>query len=195
MSLKSDFDKALEPLLKIFSELDISYYICGSLASSAFGISRTTQDIDMVSNINMSLVEILFESLKKDYFIDSEMIREAIDTHSSFNLIHLETMLKIDIFIQKDEIYHRTALNRIQKNKLEQNENSIQVFISSPEDIILSKLVWFKAGNEISERQWLDIIGVIKVQQKNLDLEYLTHWANELNVEKLLKKAFSECEL
>ena len=195
MMIKSDIDKALEPLLKVFNELNISFYICGSLASSAFGISRTTQDIEMVSNISKDSVNILFERLKKDYFIDSEMILTAIDTQASFNLIHLETMLKIDIFIHKDEIYHQTAFNRIQKNRLEQNDNSIQLFISSPEDVIISKLIRYKAGNEISERQWLDILGVIKVQKEKLDKEYLRHWSGELGVYQLLTKAFTDCDL
>ena len=194
MKTKSEIDRALEPLIKIINEFGITYYICGSLASSAYGISRTTQDIDMVSNISKDFVNILFEKLKEEYFIDKDMIHEAIMSRTSFNIIHLETMFKIDIFIHTDEIYYKTAFSRIQKSRLEENENSIQVFISSPEDVILSKLVWFKAGNEISERQWLDILGVLKVQINNLDTGYLKHWAKELNVYKLLEKAFEECD-
>lgn len=193
--MKSDIDMALEPLIKIFKELSISYYICGSVASSAFGISRTTQDIDIVSNIKIESVDTIFEILKKEYFIDKEMILDAINTKTSFNLIHLETMLKLDIFILKNENYHLMTLSRAIEDRLEQNEDSLRIFLSTPEDIILSKLIWYKMGDEISERQWLDIRGVIKIQSKNLDLEYLMQWAKELKVFSLLTKAFSECDI
>ncbi|MEO8210992.1 MAG: hypothetical protein ABI840_10555 [bacterium] len=192
---KSEITLAIEPLIQTFEEIGISYYICGSIASSAFGISRTTQDIDFVSDISKASVEIFVEKLRDKYFIDADMIKDAIDTKTSFNLIHLETMMKIDIFILKDSLFHMKTNERKFKDKLDENENSIEIYLCSAEDIILSKLVWYVSGNEISERQWLDVIGVIKVQQQNLDLEYLNYWSKELNVERLLRKAFLECDL
>ena len=191
----SEIALALQPLVRLFEELGISYYICGSIASSAYGSSRSTQDIDLVSDITEQSVNILVEKLKSEYFIDGEMIREAIKSKSSFNLIHLETMMKLDIFIPRNDLYHKMTNKRKVEDTLDNNENSIKIFLSSPEDVILSKLDWFVKGNEVSERQWLDILGVIKVQKDRLDLPYLRQWADELRVDKLLKKAFEECDI
>jgi hypothetical protein len=192
---KSDIELALEPVIKLFEEMRISYYLCGSLASSAYGLSRTTQDIDLVSDISLRNVISFVENLKEEYFIDAEMIRDAIKNRTSFNLIHLETMFKIDIFILKDDPYSIATLNRIQEDSLDQGKDSLKILIISSEDVILSKLIWFKLGNEISERQWLDILGVIKVQSESLDKKYLTLWAKQKNVYELLTKAFKECDI
>lgn len=191
---KSEIELALEPIINVFDEMGISYYLCGSLASSAYGLSRTTQDIDLVSDISMGHVNSFVEKLKEKYFIDAEMIRDAIKSETSFNLIHLDTMFKIDIFILKVDPYSKTSFNRIQEDSLDQGKDSLKIFISSPEDVILSKLIWFKLGSEISERQWLDILGVIKIQGDNLDKEYLIQWSKQRDIYDLLRKAFKECD-
>lgn len=122
-----------------------------------------------------------------------EMINDAIRKESSFNLIHLETMLKIDVFISKNQPYSQKALERKIQDKLEDDPNTIDIYLCSPEDIILSKLEGYKSGGEKSERQWLDVLGVIKVQGDILDKSYLKMWAKELSVFNLLEKSFKEC--
>lgn len=189
----SEIALALQPLISLFNELGISYYICGSIASSAYGTSRATQDIDLVSDITELSVNILVDKLRSDYFIDGEMIREAIELKSSFNLIHLKTMMKLDVFILRNDLFHKMTNKRKIEDTLDKDENSIKIFLSSPEDVILSKLDWYVKGNKASEQQWRDIIGVIKVQKNNLDLQYLKQWATELKVDNLLSKAFFEC--
>ena len=191
---KSEIELALEPIINVFDDMGISYYLCGTLASSAYGLSRTTQDIDLVSDISIDHVNSFVEKLKEKYFIDAEMIRDAIKSETSFNLIHLDTMFKIDIFILKEDPYSKTSFNRIQEDSLDQGKDSLKIFISSPEDVILSKLIWFKLGSEISERQWLDILGVIKIQGDNLDKEYLIQWSKQRDIYDLLRKAFKECD-
>jgi hypothetical protein len=122
------------------------------------------------------------------------MIAEAIRTNSSFNLIHLETMIKIDVFIHKDEPYSLEALQRIRKDTLEDTAN-LEFYFSSPEDIIISKLQWYKIGDLVSERQWLDVIGVIKVQGDSLDKKYLKGWSKKLGLSSLLKEAFDAADV
>jgi hypothetical protein len=195
MPAGSDIDIALQPVIDVFSEMNIPYYVCGSLASSAYGVSRSTQDIDLVSDISRNAANDFYERLKDKYFLDLNMMLEAIDKKSSFNLIHLDTMLKIDVFILRDEHYHRSTFERITQDSIEQHENAINVFVASPEDVILSKLLWYKASNESSEKQWLDILGILKVQNKRLDIESLQYWAKELNVKDLLHKAFDESDI
>ena len=134
----------------------------------------------------------LKSSLEQDYYIDEEMISEAIRQRSSFNLIHLETMIKIDVFIFKDEPYQNEVLQRKRMDSIEEGETSGKFYFSSPEDIILNKLQWYEIGGRVSERQWLDIIGVIKIQGNLLDADYLQHWAKELHLLELLEKASPE---
>ena len=192
---KNEITLALEPLLQVFNELGISYYLSGSFASSALGKARATMDIDMVLNILPSHVKSLVEKLNKIYYIDEQMILDAIKTKSSFNLIHLDTMLKIDAFILAEQLYQQTAFERKVKDKLDDEPNSINIYLCSSEDIILNKLLWFKTGGEVSERQWNDVIGVIKVQNENLDKVYLRNWAEQLQILNLLEQIFSECNI
>ncbi|OGU33429.1 MAG: hypothetical protein A2057_16740 [Ignavibacteria bacterium GWA2_35_9] len=186
---------ALEPVIKTFDELGILYYIGGSIASSAYGMPRTTLDVDLVTALTPLNITPLVDKLKEEYFIDAEMINDALITKTSFNILHLKTMLKIDVFILKDKPYQQKAFERKIKDRLEEKPDALSVYLCSPEDVIINKLEWYKSGGEISERQWLDILGVIKVQGNSLDKEYLTKWSKELGVEDLLKKSFNESNL
>ena len=189
---KSDIATILEPVVKTFEELGVLYYVGGSVASSAYGIARATLGVDLVSNLQSHQVNLLVEKLKPAFFIDSEMILDAIKTRSSFNIIHLDSMMKIDVFILIDKPYPQKAFERKRIDTLDDEAGSIKMYLCSPEDIILNKLEWYKAGNQVSERQWFDVLGVIKVQGDSLDLNYLKLWAKELDVLDLLEKALSE---
>jgi len=189
-----DLLKAIEPITKLFKEIGIQYLIGGSVASSMLGLSRTTMDVDIVSIITTNRVSDLYEGLKDKYYIDKEMIYDAIEKRSSFNIIHIESMFKVDIFILKDREYDKESFFRKKIDSFSEGENYIDIFIYSPEDIILNKLEWYKIGGEISERQWNDVKGVIKVQDKNLDLDYLIKWSKELKVNDLLEKVLNEAK-
>lgn len=191
---KNEIIAALEPVVNAFNEFGILYYVSGSVASSAYGIARATLDVDLVSNLTPFHIQTLVNKLKDEYFVDAEMIADAIKTKSSFNLLHLKTMLKIDVFILKDQPYPQKAFERKVKDKLDDDPNSISIYLSSPEDVILNKLEWYKSGGEISDRQWSDIIGVIKVQGKNLDKDYLKDWAKQLDIYSLLEKSFFDSD-
>ncbi|OGU36805.1 MAG: hypothetical protein A2068_08150 [Ignavibacteria bacterium GWB2_35_6b] len=192
---KNEIIVALEPVIKAFDELGILYYVSGSIASSAYGNARATLDVDLVLNLMPQHIQPFIDRLQDKYYIDKEMIVDALRTQSSFNIFHLDTMLKIDIFILKDKPYSRKAFERKIKDKLEDDQDTIGIYLCSPEDIILNKLEWYKLGGEVSERQWLDILGVIKVQSDNLDKEYLKNWAAQLSVYNLLEEVFTECNL
>ena len=117
------------------------------------------------------------------------MIKDAIQRVSSFNLIHLQKMIKIDVFIHQNQPYQKEAFQRKRKDTLEDSKDAQEFYFSSAEDIILNKLQWYEMGDKVSERQWLDVTGVIKVQGKNLDLEYLRKWAEKFDLLNLLKKS------
>ncbi|MFQ5585024.1 MAG: hypothetical protein ACE5GL_11360 [Calditrichia bacterium] len=187
-----DIIRAIQPIIYAFEKLSISYYISGSVASSLYGIARSTMDVDIVANIAKDHVSSLCEMLEDKYYIDQDMILDAIFRKASFNLIHLDTMIKIDIFIYKDELHQRVAFRRKIKYFLEENDQDTSFYFSSPEDLIINKLNWFKKSGEVSERQWLDVLGIIKVQGKILDKDYLKKWAAKLDLSDLLKKVFYE---
>jgi len=183
---------ALKPVINIFEKLSIPYYIGGSIASSIYGMARATMDVDIVADIDIHHIPALKQHLENDYYIDEDMIKEAILNKSSFNLIHLETVLKIDVFIYKDDPYQRKAIQRKLKDTLEEDNSDTTFYFSSPEDIIINKLIWYQMGGEVSDRQWLDVTGVIKVQGESLDKSYLKDWSQKLQILELLNKAFNE---
>jgi len=181
---------AIKPVINAFNQLSIPYYIGGSVASSVYGIARATMDIDVIAHIAPDQVSSLVSLLEAEYYIDAQMIIDAISSASSFNLIHLETMIKIDVFTQKREPYHESALERRLRDLLVTGDQDSAFYFSSPEDIILSKLRWYEMGGRVSERQWLDVVGVIKVQGNSLNTDYLAHWSKTLDLFDLLKQAF-----
>ena len=185
---------AVQPVIQAFEKLSIPYYIGGSIASSVYGMARATLDVDIVADLKINHIALFKQFLEHQYYIDEDMIAEAIRTNSSFNLIHLETMIKIDVFMHKDQPYPLEALQRIRKDTLEETAN-IEFYFSSPEDIIISKLQWYKLGGLVSERQWLDVSGVIKVQGDSLDKKYLKGWSRKLGLSSLLKEAFDAADV
>lgn len=193
--MNTEINQAIKLFIKTLEQLNVPYYIGGSIASSVYGIARATMDVDLVSELKQEHVKFLVTALSKDYFIDENMILDAIKNKSSFNLIHLETMIKIDVFISAERKFDKISLERRKQDKISEESDSIQVFLRSAEDTILSKLEWYKSGGSVSERQWKDILGIIKVQGELLDEIYLRKWAEELGVKDLLEKALEEGKL
>lgn len=176
---------------KVFEELGIPYLIGGSLASTIYGMIRTTQDADIIADMKQSHVQPFMAALKTEFYIDEVMIVDSIRQNGSFNIIHRQTMFKVDVFIPHNSPFQQSQRIRAQKHVI-YKQPEISAYFASPEDTILAKLEWFRKGNEASERQWRDIIGVLKVREGVLDLEYLRKWAIELKVSDLLEKAFKE---
>ena len=130
-------------------------------------------------------------ALQDEFYIDEEMIAESIQHNSSFNIIHRETMFKVDVFIPRPRPFLQAQLSRAQRQTFS-FETEISAKFASPEDTILSKLEWYRMGSEVSDRQWRDIIGVLKTQAGELDLDYLRKWAVELHVGDLLERALKD---
>ncbi|HUV41879.1 MAG TPA: hypothetical protein VMW23_08850 [Sedimentisphaerales bacterium] len=188
---RPDIIVALETAVGCFEKLGIAYCIGGSVASSAYGIARATMDVDLIADIKMSQLNPLVQALQTHYYIDAEMVADAIRRSASFNLIHLQTMIKLDVFILRQHPYHSEAFSRRKPDSLDA-ENSRTFYIFSPEDIILSKLQWYQQGGAVSQQQWKDVVGVLKVQGDKLNFEYLKHWASRLNLSDLLNRSFDD---
>ncbi len=171
--------------------LNVSYLIGGSFATAIYGVARMTADADLVADLRSEHVDPLARVLGADFYLDVESMHDAIRHRSSFSLIHLKTMFKVDVFIPKQRPYSRIQLERRVRQPLSA-ESDQMAYISSAEDNILSKLEWYRLGHEVSDRQWHDILGVLKAQAGRLDLAYLRQWAAVLNVADLLEKVLNE---
>lgn len=175
----------------LFDELNIPYVIGGSMASIIHGMLRTTMDVDIVADIQPEQVAPFISGLQDAFYADEQMIQQAVQRRSSFNLIHLNTMFKVDIFIPKKRPFDQQQLDRRIAEQIGPDSDE-QIWVLSAEDIILAKLDWFRLGGEVSERQWRDILGVLKTQQEVLDIEYLQQWAHSLGVADLMARALEE---
>lgn len=175
-------------VVSAFNRLEIPYLIGGSLASAVHGIVRATMDADLVADIKPEQVLPLVALLEGEFYADAQMIHDAIQHTSSFNLIHLETMFKVDVFILKQRAFDINQMQRRISQSLGDAPDE-QAYFSTAEDIILAKLEWFRAGGETSERQWRDILGVVDIQSDRLDFEYLQDWAEKLGLQDLLQRA------
>lgn len=178
---------------KMLEQLGIAYAVGDSLASSLHGVMRSTLDVDIVADMRLEHIPLLIAALSNEFYIDNEMMRDAIAHHSSFNLIHYETAFKVDIFLRKPRPFDRMQLERRRAVVIATNPEQ-SVYVVSPEDTILAKLEWYRLGGEVSERQWRDILGVLKTCADDLDFAYLRQWADELRVADLLERALKEAE-
>ncbi|MBN2341078.1 MAG: hypothetical protein JXX29_04205 [Deltaproteobacteria bacterium] len=175
----------------IFKQLGARYVVGGSVASSMHGIPRATQDVDMVVQLFSTQVPKLLELFSSDFYIDETAVIEAINRSASFNIIHLETMYKIDVFVcGDDELKHQEFERAIPVTIDEETQDTL--FIADATDIIIQKLLWYELGNRISQRQWNDVIGVLKVSRQSLDMSYLQKWSIRKKIIPLVKKAFKE---
>ena len=178
-------------VVEVLERLKIPYFITGSLATAIHGVARSTMDVDMLVDLQIEQAKILEQYLEGDFFIDLQMMKKAIRQGRSFNIIHKETIFKVDIFPITHHPFDQSQLKRRVSHSLASNPDR-KAYVSSPEDNVLAKLDWYRKGGEVSDRQWGDVINVIKIQGNRLDHEYLHKWATQLGVEDLLAKALSE---
>jgi len=189
-------NEALIVTLEVIAALDklkIPYLIGGSLASTLHGFARTTLDSDLVADIRPEHVPTLVQQLGDRYYLSDSAMYDAIRHRSSFNLIHLATMFKVDIFLPKVRRFDRDQMKN-RRQYVVANEPERTAFVASPEDTILAKLEWYRLGGETSARQWRDILGVIQIQGDKLDLAYLRQGAADLGVADLLTRVLTGTE-
>ncbi|HXA52607.1 MAG TPA: hypothetical protein VNV86_19960 [Candidatus Acidoferrum sp.] len=175
----------LREVIEALDSVGIRYAIGGSLASSARSIWRSTADVDLIAAILPTQVGAFIRALGNDWYADVDEARRAISARRSFNLIHMKSVQKVDVF-PAHEAFHRTQLDRA--TILNLTEDRVPCRITTAEDILLAKLRWYADGGQVSERQWNDITTLIAINVA-MDWEYVADWAPRLGVSELLKRA------
>ncbi|MDM8551630.1 hypothetical protein QUF72_16200 [Desulfobacterales bacterium HSG2] len=178
-------------LAREFDRFGIRYLVGGSLASSLHGIPRATNDADMVADITYEHIPDLVNALETEFYIDAGMIREAVRHRSSFNVIHLATMFKVDIFVLKPDTASQEEMRRRRQYQVSESSDQ-KLFLASAEDTIVHKLFWYRLGGGVSERQWSDVLGVLQVQADQLDNSYLDQASRQLGVHDLFIQALKD---
>ena len=177
-------------VIEALEELDVPYLIGGSLASAVHGVARATVDTDLVADLHSQHAAPLAQALGDAFYVDVEAIQDAIRRRSSFNVIHLETMFKVDIFVCKRRPFDQAQFER-RRAQVIAIDPERTAYVASPEDTVLTKLEWYRMGHEVSDRQWRDVLGVLRVQGERLDLAYLRRWGAALGVTELLEQALA----
>lgn len=181
----------LASLTTILEDVGVRYILVGSFASSIHGIYRATADIDVLTDLKIEQVRPLFESLQNTFYVDEHTMQDAVARGGSFNAIHFESVFKVDVFVSKGDEFALSQLDRRELRKISPDRPDT-VYVATVEDTILAKLRWYRAGQESSNNQWNDVIGMVATSRGNLDLPYLQTWSDKLGLTDLLQKALLE---
>lgn len=180
---------AIRKFVDALAEAEIPYYIGGSIASIVYGKARTTRDVDFVLNVRNEDVSLLVQRLESRFFFDLVAVRRAVAEGDCFNALDLETIFQADVFTPLSSPWIDAQFARRQRHRLGGMNDGIDVYLGSPEDVVLNKLYWFRLGNEASTLQWGDAIGILEVQGSRLDINYLDEWADRLELTQVLSRA------
>ena len=176
---------------KALERMGIPYFVGGSLASSAHGVARSTLDADIIARLDPGQAGQLVLELGPEFYSDVDAIADAATRRSSFNVIHIATAFKVDVFVPRATAYAEIEMERRQSHVIDPTTGESMAF-STAEDTLLAKLQRYRQGNEVSERQWRDVLVILRIAGQSLDRNYLSLWAGELGIADLLDRALSE---
>lgn len=165
------------------------YFLGGSLASSVQGEPRATNDIDIVIDMPVGKIHALAEALGPEFEVDEAMRREALLRGECANIFYLPFVLKVDLFGHAHGPFDESEFQR--RREIEVTADGGKLWVKSPEDTVLRKLLWYREGGAVSDRQWRDLVGVLKLNAATIDVEYLRRWAIQLRLASLLERALT----
>ena len=187
MNELDDLGAALAPVVAAFRQLKIRHYVGGSVASSLHGAARSTMDVDLVCEFTVDQVKSFVASFDENFYVSESAIREAVRRKSCFNLIHLPTSFKVDVFVSRQRPFDLESMRRATPECLGR-DRTVEVPIATAEDAIISKLEWYRKTNETSERQWDDVFRLITLLGSTADIDYLRSAADSVGVSDLLER-------
>lgn len=183
----------IEVALRVGAALErlaVGYFLGGSLASSFQGQPRATNDIDIVADLRPGDGARLAAELGSDFDVDVGSLEDAIRRRGSWNLFFLPTVVKVDLFLKGTGPFDVSEFNR--RRPIDAAGDGRRLFIKSPEDTVLRKLLGYRAGGEVSSQQWRDVVEVRRTAAERLDRDYLGQWAGQLGIVELLTRAAAE---
>lgn len=192
----TDMRDSLDVALRVGAALEsvgCPYFVGGSVASSLHGEPRATNDIDLVIAMSPLRVPLFAQALGPDFEVDHDMLRDALRRRSCANIFYLPWVTKVDLFGLGDTPYDEIEFER--RQRIQVRSSGEQLFVKSPEDTVLRKLLWFREGGEVSNKQWRDVLEVLRISGHLLDSAYLQTWAGRLRVDDLLRRAHVESQL
>lgn len=170
------------------------YYITGGVAAIVYGEPRTTRDLDLVINLQRESIAPLAAALTAAGFYCPPGAVEDIQfgRGQTLSVTHMSMVLNADLVLNADTVSDRSKMQRRRLETLDE-AGTQQFWVAAPEDLILAKLLWGKRSN--SQKQWRDVLGVLKVQGESLDFAYMLAWAEPLELSMELAQALVEAGL
>ena len=185
MNSSDDLVAALAPVITALDTAGISYCVGGSVASSFHGAARSTMDVDLLCEMTPAHIVRFLACFDHDFYVSDSAVREAVRRRSCFNLIHLPTSFKVDIFVSEGRTFDQNRMQRATRESLGAG-TMLCVAMTSAEDSIISKLEWYRRGGETSERQWEDVSRLARLLGTSADMDYLQDAAESVGVKDLL---------
>ncbi|MEM6351000.1 MAG: hypothetical protein AAF766_09565 [Cyanobacteria bacterium P01_D01_bin.14] len=182
--IQDSLELALQ-LHPIFERLGIKYYVTDGVAATTYGEPRTTMDLDLVISVSGAELYPLVEALESENFYVPGVEEAVLGQTRTLQITHQETIARADLMMAGTENWDTVKFSRRQLIS--------GIYLASPEDVILNKLRWREQS--LSEKQWRDVLGILKVQGAELDFEHLTEWASRLGIEAVLAQAKGEAGL
>jgi hypothetical protein len=175
----------------ILSRLGVRYVLGGSLASVTFGEPRATLDVDIAADLGHEHVVAFVAAVEPDFYVDGAWVAEEVRRRGSFQLVHRASMIRVDVFVPEWTGLHLWKWQHRQPIELG-TTHRVFVDVTGPEGIVIQKLLWFREGGSVSDRQWRDVLGVLKSQRGSLDLEGMRQQAEASRVADLLREALGQ---
>jgi hypothetical protein len=164
-----------------------AYFIGGSVASSFQGEPRATNDIDIVLELPLGRIGALVGALGPSFEVDVDMLRDALLHGRTCNIFFLPLLTKVDLFAVGPSAFDQIEFAR--RKPVAVRATGETLVLKTPEDTVVRKLLWYREGGEVSDKQWRDIVEVLRVSGPSMDHAYLGSWANRLGLSELLARA------
>ena len=190
MTDPGEIGEALAAVARAFAALAVRWAIGGSVASAAHGEPRATNDVDVVALLTEQDARALVQQLGADFYADADAAADAARRHSSFNVIDNRSFIKIDVFVPPPGPLGAGQLDRLQMLQILPGVGALPIL--GPEDVILQKLRWYELGGGVSDRQWRDIVSVLRIAREAIDFEYLVDVASHHGLGVVLARAQSD---